>query len=107
VESEELHTVIINIMAEKKPTELSTASARSQRRALLGDDDATMVFETSKEVSVISNFDQMKLREDLLRGIYAYGTKLNIVSILVLTCTVLCVQDLRSLLLSSKELLSP
>lgn len=51
---------------------LSTSSAR-QRRALLGDDDANMVFETSKEVSVVATFDQMNLGEDLLRGIYAYG----------------------------------
>ena len=46
---------------------------REQRRALLGEDDASMVFETSKEVKVISTFDQMSLRDDLLRGIYAYG----------------------------------
>ena len=46
---------------------------RSQRRALLGDDDATMVFETSKGVDVIPTFDNMGLRENLLRGIYAYG----------------------------------
>lgn len=46
---------------------------REQRRTLLGDDDASMIFETSKEVKVISTFDQMSLRDDLLRGIYAYG----------------------------------
>lgn len=45
----------------------------SQRKALLGDDDATMVFETSKDVNVVSTFDAMNIREDLLRGIYAYG----------------------------------
>ena len=44
-----------------------------QRKALLGDDDATMVFETSKGVDVVATFDGMGLREDLLRGIYAYG----------------------------------
>ena len=59
-------------MAER-PKELSTASARAQRKALLGDEDATMVFETSKEVSVVNTFDRMGLREDLIRGIYAYG----------------------------------
>ena len=47
--------------------------ARVQRKALLGEDDATMVFETSKEVKVVTTFDKMGLREDLLRGIYAYG----------------------------------
>ena len=49
--------------------------ARTQRKALLGEDDATMVFETSKEVTVVTTFDQMNLKEDLLRGIYAYGTR--------------------------------
>jgi len=44
-----------------------------QRKALLGDADASMVFETSKGVEVIPTFDSMNLRDDLLRGIYAYG----------------------------------
>ena len=48
-------------------------SSKSQRRALLGDEDATMVFETSKGVEVVPTFDQMGLKDDLLRGIYAYG----------------------------------
>lgn len=52
---------------------MATRGEITQRKALLGDDDATMVFETSKEVNVISAFDQMSLREDLMRGIYAYG----------------------------------
>lgn len=30
-------------------------------------------FETSKGVKVVSSFDHMKLKEDLLRGLYAYG----------------------------------
>ena len=47
--------------------------ARAQKRALLGEEDATMVFETSKGVSVVPTFDTMGLREELLRGIYAYG----------------------------------
>lgn len=45
----------------------------AQRRALLGDEDASLVFETSKEIAVIPTFDAMGLHEDLLRGIYAYG----------------------------------
>jgi len=45
----------------------------SQRRALLGEDDATLVFETSKGVSVVSTFDGMNLRDNRLRGVYAYG----------------------------------
>ena len=47
--------------------------ARIQRKALLGEEDASLVFETSKEVDVIPTFDQMNIREELLRGIYAYG----------------------------------
>lgn len=34
---------------------------------------ATVEFESSEEVNVIPTFDKMGLREDLLRGIYAYG----------------------------------
>ena len=52
---------------------MATRGETSQRKALLGDDDATMVFETSKEVSVVTTFDGMNIREELLRGIYAYG----------------------------------
>lgn len=35
--------------------------------------DEKLVFQTSEEVKVAPTFDQMELREDLLRGIYAYG----------------------------------
>lgn len=38
------------------------------------DDLTNIEFETSEDVSVIPTFDSMGLREDLLRGIYAYGT---------------------------------
>lgn len=37
------------------------------------EDGENLVFETSAGVEVISSFDQMGIREDLLRGIYAYG----------------------------------
>nr|PNR31796.1 hypothetical protein PHYPA_025919 [Physcomitrium patens] len=36
-------------------------------------DGENVVFETSAGVEVISSFDRMGIREDLLRGIYAYG----------------------------------
>ena len=35
--------------------------------------DGKLKFETSKEVEVLNTFDAMGLREDLLRGLYAYG----------------------------------
>lgn len=39
----------------------------------LPEDLSNVEFETSEDVEVISTFDQMGLREDLLRGIYGYG----------------------------------
>ena len=36
-------------------------------------DDEKLVFETSGEVEVLPTFDEIGLREDLLRGLYAYG----------------------------------
>lgn len=35
--------------------------------------DAELLFETSSDVKVISSFDDMGLKEDLVRGIYAYN----------------------------------
>uniref|UniRef100_A0A4W4DUD1 RNA helicase n=1 Tax=Electrophorus electricus TaxID=8005 RepID=A0A4W4DUD1_ELEEL len=50
------------------------AAAASGRKRLLKEEDMTKVeFETSEEVDVTPTFDTMGLREDLLRGIYAYG----------------------------------
>lgn len=42
-------------------------------RRTINDDDENFNFETSKGVEVISSFDQMGIKEDLLRGIYSYG----------------------------------
>ncbi|KAK9088122.1 hypothetical protein Scep_027204 [Stephania cephalantha] len=55
----------------------ATTSAGARRRSGPGggggvDDDA-LVFETSHGVEPISTFDEMGIRDDLLRGIYAYG----------------------------------
>lgn len=36
-------------------------------------DDSKIVFETSQDVEVYPTFDRMRLKEDLLRGVYAYG----------------------------------
>jgi hypothetical protein len=35
--------------------------------------DGQMVFETSDSVKVVNSFDALGLKEDLLRGIYAYS----------------------------------
>merc|ERR1712004_783051 len=42
-------------------------------RRVIEEDLANVEFETSEDVDVVPTFDSMKLREDLLRGIYAYG----------------------------------
>lgn len=50
------------------------ATGTQGRKRLLREEDMTKVeFETSEEVDVTPTFDTMGLREDLLRGIYAYG----------------------------------
>jgi ATP-dependent RNA helicase len=48
------------------------SGSRHQRRVIQNDLTADDI-EVSEKVSVISTFDSMGLREDLLRGIYAYG----------------------------------
>ena len=37
------------------------------------EEDEEVRFETSKGVKVYTSFDQMGLKEELLRGLYAYG----------------------------------
>ncbi|KAJ3273491.1 Eukaryotic initiation factor 4A-III [Terramyces sp. JEL0728] len=37
------------------------------------EEESTLLFETSENVKVISSFDQMGLKEELVRGIYAYN----------------------------------
>jgi hypothetical protein len=53
-------------------------SGSSRRRVVeadadLADDLANVEFETSDSVTVLKSFDSMALKEDLVRGIYAYG----------------------------------
>ncbi|KAK6158626.1 hypothetical protein DH2020_005941 [Rehmannia glutinosa] len=42
-------------------------------RRAMDEDDAKLVFETSKGVEPIMSFDEMGIKDDLLRGIYNYG----------------------------------
>lgn len=49
-------------------------AGRSAGRNVSKENDLSKVqFETSEGVEVIPTFDSMSLREDLVRGIYAYG----------------------------------
>ena len=41
-------------------------------RGIIEEDDK-LVFETSDDIEIIPTFDELGLREDLLRGIYAFG----------------------------------
>lgn len=45
----------------------------ARRTGLLTEDLSHVEFETSEDVEVLSTFDNMKLKEDLVRGIYSYG----------------------------------
>ena len=44
-----------------------------RRTGLPTEDLSRVEFETSEDVEVLTTFDNMKLREDLVRGIYSYG----------------------------------
>jgi ATP-dependent RNA helicase len=48
--------------------------ASTSRKPNTNNEDLSNVeFETSEDVEVLPTFQSMKLREELLRGIYAYG----------------------------------
>lgn len=48
------------------------------------EDLSNVEFETSEDVEVVPTFQSMKLREELLRGVYAYGMCILNVLILLL-----------------------
>uniref|UniRef100_A0A668RJJ8 RNA helicase n=1 Tax=Oreochromis aureus TaxID=47969 RepID=A0A668RJJ8_OREAU len=52
---------------------MAATGAQGRKRILKEEDMTKVEFETSEEVDVTPTFDTMGLREDLLRGIYAYG----------------------------------
>jgi len=43
------------------------------KKTALRDDDEKVEFETSSDIKLYSTFEAMRLKEELLRGIYAYG----------------------------------
>lgn len=47
--------------------------SESKGRRLPTEDLSNVEFETSEDVEVVPTFDNMGLRDELLRGIYAYG----------------------------------
>jgi ATP-dependent RNA helicase len=48
-------------------------AAPQKNRSQIREDDDTLEFETSQEIKLYPSFDSMGLREELTRGIYAYG----------------------------------
>lgn len=61
---------------EKSMAAAATASVVPANRAGRRNgavDDEKLVFETTEGVEPIMSFDQMGIKDDLLRGIYAYG----------------------------------
>lgn len=79
----------------------------------LTDDLKHLEFETSEEVNPVPTFDELGLRQELLRGIYAYG-KLFLVLMpaiafykrWVTKVSLNYFQDLKNLRLSNKERLN-
>lgn len=65
------------VLSTSLASKMASRAERVSRRVAADeedDDDLTKVeFETSEGVEVIPTFDGIGLREDLLRGIYAYG----------------------------------
>lgn len=54
---------------------MAAATAMPGRnRRVIEADLSNVEFDTSEDVEIIPTFDAIGLREDLLRGIYAYGT---------------------------------
>lgn len=56
--------------------------AEARVRRVVTEDLSNVEFETSEDVEVIATFNTMGLREELLRGIYAYGKPTYFIRIL-------------------------
>ena len=55
-----------------------------------GEEDALMEYSLTEGVDVLPSFDAMGLKEDLLRGIYAYGTHMIAINTSIDTYICLC-----------------
>ena len=47
--------------------------AEASKRQVLVEDNESVIYETSPGVEILGSFDGMGIRQDLMRGIYAYG----------------------------------
>lgn len=57
----------------KHKTKFNMAAAMQRNPQKFQEDLTNVEFETSEDVEVLPTFNTMGLREELLRGIYAYG----------------------------------
>jgi hypothetical protein len=55
--------------------EFKMAAVKSSGRNAAFEDLSNVEFETSEDVEVIDQFKNMHLKEELLRGVFAYGKK--------------------------------
>ncbi len=55
----------------KTPKDKQATKLKTDKAAV--EDDTEMVIEASEELEVVKSFDELGLREELLRGIFAYG----------------------------------
>ena len=55
---------------------MSNNKGRKVQSRVVTENKEEVEFSTTDGVNVLPTFDAMGLKEDLLRGIYAYGTKL-------------------------------
>ncbi|KAJ6929588.1 eukaryotic initiation factor 4A-3 [Populus alba x Populus x berolinensis] len=60
-----------SLLLSLKSAAMANKPGRSARRAAA--EDEKLVFETTEGVEPVASFDEMGLKEDLLRGIYNYG----------------------------------
>lgn len=57
---------------------ITTATTKSTNRNTIYEDLSNVEFETSEDVEVIEQFKNMQLKEELLRGVFAYGKSFKI-----------------------------
>jgi ATP-dependent RNA helicase len=56
-----------------KTAKVTTSTTQPKEESKSLKEDADMVIESSEDLEVVKSFDDLGLREELLRGIYAYG----------------------------------
>lgn len=61
-------------------------ATKTGRGASVFEDLSNVEFETSEDVDVIDKFKNMTLKEELLRGIFAYGERFYILCGSSITC---------------------